>query len=381
MVNTRRRTIATNRRTSMAGPLVDTSNATNRKTTNGASTKGTSRTRKQRQSMIPRMAGSSSTDNHHPSSKNSKNLHSLTPGKPVAVGRKSMSHYNGSLTDRNTVLSSPHHSSSHSRPSSSIPPPVTMRTDTRPISDKAYFNNCVRNLHTYLEKNNYEHPIKLKDLAKPSGKDFHNIMLFLLSKCDPSFYAIHGNGNSSGSTASGGRHKFEDDVAMMFKTLGYPFNISKTALVAAGSPHTWPSLLLAITWLIELLDTMSDEYLYEDDIITMWNNDGAIISSESEYIFHGIGPAGEQKLDENKTLMIDLDKMEQRIDVAIQRFLERSYQSFLFGDDDLYDKMENDILEYVDADFNMIVKAVERTTEENELIVEEVMSVQKDSEE
>ena len=80
--------------------------------------------------------------------------------------------------------------------------------------------------------------MKLKDLSRPSAKDFHNFMTFLLRKVDPSF-------NTSP------KRKFEDDVVVAFKVIGYPFNISKTALVAAGSPHTWPTLLLSITWLIE----------------------------------------------------------------------------------------------------------------------------------
>jgi SMC interacting uncharacterized protein involved in chromosome segregation len=33
----------------------------------------------------------------------------------------------------------------------------------------------------------------------------------------------------------------------------YPFPLSKTALVAVGSPHHWPPCLAALTWLIELI--------------------------------------------------------------------------------------------------------------------------------
>ena len=44
-----------------------------------------------------------------------------------------------------------------------------------------------------------------------------------------------------------------NEVPLMFKGLHYPFSISKTALSAVGSPHTWPYLLACLTWLIELL--------------------------------------------------------------------------------------------------------------------------------
>ena len=59
----------------------------------------------------------------------------------------------------------------------------------------------------------------------------------------------------SGSGSCCNWKKIEDEIALGFKSLGYPFNISKTALVAAGSSHTWPTLLLALTWLIELLES------------------------------------------------------------------------------------------------------------------------------
>lgn len=48
--------------------------------------------------------------------------------------------------------------------------------------------------------------------------------------------------------------KMEDEVPLVFRRLKYPFQISKSALYAVGSPHTWPSLLGALTWLVELLD-------------------------------------------------------------------------------------------------------------------------------
>lgn len=48
--------------------------------------------------------------------------------------------------------------------------------------------------------------------------------------------------------------KIEDDVPLFFKRLNYPFAISKSALFAVGSPHSWPAVLAAMTWLVELLN-------------------------------------------------------------------------------------------------------------------------------
>ena len=39
---------------------------------------------------------------------------------------------------------------------------------------------------------------------------------------------------------------------MIFRQLRYPFQISKSALYAVGSQHTWPSLLTALTWLVQI---------------------------------------------------------------------------------------------------------------------------------
>ena len=53
---------------------------------------------------------------------------------------------------------------------------------------------------------------------------------------------------------AGQRGKIEEEIPRLFKRLGYPFNISKSAMFAVGTPHTWPSLLAALTWLREQIE-------------------------------------------------------------------------------------------------------------------------------
>jgi len=216
-----------------------------------------------------------------------------------------------------------------------------MRTDSRPISDKSYFNSCVRRLYQYLDHNDYEHPIRLKDLAKPSGKDFHNVMTFLMKKLDPNF-------NSSI------KRKFEDEVVTAFKVLGYPFNISKTALVAAGSPHTWPTLLLAISWLIEVLDGRTGFDFLNDDL------EG--ISS--------VGEAGGP--------FINTQTLENRSEKAFLKYVEISYNSFLSGDDALLEKLEVDLLQYFEKDNTMIERAIESVIDENNANAEEISEIRRE---
>jgi kinetochore protein NDC80 len=74
-------------------------------------------------------------------------------------------------------------------------------------------------------------------------------MTFLLRRFDPGF----NNPNPNNTRSDEPPMKFEEEVSLAFRTLGYPFPISKTGIVAVGSPHTWPALIAAIDWLIDML--------------------------------------------------------------------------------------------------------------------------------
>ena len=44
-----------------------------------------------------------------------------------------------------------------------------------------------------------------------------------------------------------------EDVPGYFKALGYPFIITRSSMHAVGTLHTWPKLLAALVWLVDLL--------------------------------------------------------------------------------------------------------------------------------
>jgi SMC interacting uncharacterized protein involved in chromosome segregation len=111
-------------------------------------------------------------------------------------------------------------------------------SDPRPISDKSFQNACIRSLIAYLTSHGYDQPISPKALSTPTGKEFLHIVQFLFRMVDPNIKFVS---------------KTEEEVPMLFKRVGYPFAISKSALAAVGSPHTWPGLLAALSWLVELL--------------------------------------------------------------------------------------------------------------------------------
>jgi kinetochore protein NDC80 len=112
--------------------------------------------------------------------------------------------------------------------------------DPRNLSDKAWQQACAKKVGQFLQQGGYDHPLTPKTLRSPSAKDFGLMVTFLLRQVDPTF----GQGNGM---------KLEDEVVLNFRALGYPFGVSKTSLVAAGSPHTWPTLLAALAWLVDQL--------------------------------------------------------------------------------------------------------------------------------
>lgn len=112
------------------------------------------------------------------------------------------------------------------------------RTDPRPLNDRSFQQECIRTLTGYLMTHGYNVAISTKLSVSPASKDILNIVQFLFQKHDPHIKLLG---------------KLEEDVPVVFKRLGYPFQISKSALYAAGSPHTWPGLLAALEWFVDLL--------------------------------------------------------------------------------------------------------------------------------
>ncbi|GMH56932.1 hypothetical protein TrST_g9690 [Triparma strigata] len=193
--------------------------------------------------------------------------------------------------------------------------------DPRPLSDKGFMNASIRALLNFLMENGYDSAISPKILARPSSKDFNNIVTFLFRKIDPNF--------------NDGTLKFEDEVASAFKALGYPFNISKTSLYAVGSPHTWPGLLAAITWLIELLT-------YDQEVA--------------------------EAPQENEEAM-DMDNLTAVSDKAFFEYLGSAYTAFLSGDDDKYAALEEDLIDKFEAKNVDVEQECERIAVENDEIV------------
>jgi len=207
-----------------------------------------------------------------------------------------------------------------------IPNNTQAIADPRPISNKAYQNECIQDLLAFLVKIGYDHPISQKSLTRPSGKDFTNIVTFMLRRVDPNF--------------QDGTLKIEDEIAMNFKAMGYPFAVSKTALVAAGSPHTWPTLLAALTWLMKRLQCM--EQLVQDEEKSQNGN------------FESV------------------EDLETKTDQFFFSYLGASYMAFLKGDEKLREELEMGLADRLECDDNILMQEIERMTDQNAAIVEKM---------
>jgi kinetochore protein NDC80 len=198
--------------------------------------------------------------------------------------------------------------------------------DPRPITDKSYQIDCIKELFAFLQKSGYDHPISQKSLSRPSGKDFSNIVTFMLRRVDPGF--------------QDGTLKIEDEIAMNFKAMGYPFAVSKTALVAAGSPHTWPTLLAALTWLMKRLQCM--EHLITDEA------------------------------DSHSGAFESVEELERKTDRFFFSYLSASYMAFLKGDEKLREELEMGLADRLEGDDNILMQEIEQMTDQNAAIVEKM---------
>ena len=210
--------------------------------------------------------------------------------------------------------------------------------DPRNITDKGFQQQCMKRLLNFLIEKGYDHPISMKTLKMPSGKDFGMIMTFMLTRIDPDFQR--------------GETKFEDEVASTLKAMSYPYPISKTALVSAGSPHTWPHLLALLSWLMDQVD--SDE---------------------------SVRPVDETTNEEETTVYESVEDLETKSDKVFFKYLAGSYQAFLRGDDAAAEGLETVLIEHCERDNSFLAQEVERITDLNATIVEQINEGNDQSEE
>lgn len=110
----------------------------------------------------------------------------------------------------------------------------TTRNPSVPISDKSFQLSAIRTINSYLSFHSANFSLKP---PLPSAKDILETLKLILKNLD--------------FPVSGG-NKFEDDLFGVLKFLGCPIKLNRSALKAPGTPHSWPSLLGVMHWLVQI---------------------------------------------------------------------------------------------------------------------------------
>uniref|UniRef100_A0A8C0IWG7 Kinetochore protein NDC80 n=1 Tax=Chelonoidis abingdonii TaxID=106734 RepID=A0A8C0IWG7_CHEAB len=116
--------------------------------------------------------------------------------------------------------------------------------DPRPLHDKAYIQQCIRQLCEFLVENGYAQNVSVKSLQTPSTKDFFRIFAFIYAFLCPSYELPDS--------------KIEEEIPKVFKELGYPFPLPKSSMYTVGVPHVWPQVAAALMWLIDCIKLLME---------------------------------------------------------------------------------------------------------------------------
>lgn len=135
--------------------------------------------------------------------------------------------------------------------------------------------------------------------------------------------------------------KLDEEVVALYKRLRYPFQISKSNLSAVGSPHTWPAILAAITWLVELISY------------------AALAEQEEEEEEANSGGGGN----------------DMRPDTEFFNYVSKSYRLFMAGDDDACQTVDEEQVGEVEDKANLVRQDMAHLEGSNTALREEVERV------
>ncbi|XP_040335215.1 kinetochore protein NDC80 homolog isoform X2 [Leopardus geoffroyi] len=97
--------------------------------------------------------------------------------------------------------------------------------DPRPLNDKAFIQQCIRQLCEFLTENGYAYSVSMKSLQAPSVKDFLKIFTFLYGFLCPSYELPD--------------TKFEEEVPRIFKDLGFLHTAMKESSPLFDDGQPW----------------------------------------------------------------------------------------------------------------------------------------------
>uniref|UniRef100_A0A674J564 Kinetochore protein NDC80 n=1 Tax=Terrapene triunguis TaxID=2587831 RepID=A0A674J564_9SAUR len=206
--------------------------------------------------------------------------------------------------------------------------------DPRPLHDKTYIQQCIRQLCEFLVENGYAQNVSVKSLQTPTTKDFFRIFAFIYAFLCPSYELPDS--------------KIEEEVPKVFKELGYPFPLPKSSMYTVGVPHVWPQVAAALVWLIDCIKIYS----------VMRGNSDALVDAQC-----WSGEA-EDEMVVNKLLM---------------EYTEKCYDHFMNGGD-AFEEMDAELKAKLSKLFKVDHSKVKTLEAENKRLNEEIASLERERE-
>lgn len=205
--------------------------------------------------------------------------------------------------------------------------------DTRPLHDKSYVQQCIRQLHEFLTEQGYPGTLSAKTLQSPSTKEFVKVFEFVYRQLDPTFEMPNS--------------KVEEEVPAILKAVNYPFVLSKSSMYSVGAPHTWPQALGALMWLI-------------DQVTITWH------LSKQELLF--------------SDFCDDKDNIEEGAEYnkLLQDYTAEAYSKFMQGEDSFED-VDESFLNKLKKLYNVDESLLASMEEKYRILSEEVERLEKES--
>ncbi|KAI1731442.1 HEC/Ndc80p family domain-containing protein [Ditylenchus destructor] len=123
-------------------------------------------------------------------------------------------------------------------------PKLTGIKDKRNINDKTVQAAMCTKLFNFLKSRQATFVYSDATIRKPSGKaDFKNMFEFLFKQLDDKF--------------SLSLKTLDEEVPKLMTAFGYPFALKKSSLQTAAT-HSWPQVLAALDWLVDLVEKAGD---------------------------------------------------------------------------------------------------------------------------
>ncbi|KAI1722972.1 HEC/Ndc80p family domain-containing protein [Ditylenchus destructor] len=129
--------------------------------------------------------------------------------------------------------------------------------DTRNLTDRGVVTKMVHKLLDFFDHSEEGVPFAYNEkiIRQPRKNEFKDFFEFIFRQLDENYQLDN--------------KALEDEVPKLLIALGYPYPIKKSTMTTLGAQHSWPALLGALDWLIELVymeKDMKDESLISDQL-------------------------------------------------------------------------------------------------------------------